>query len=154
MEGYLKLAGNQVPISSADFGLVQLRKSVRSRDVESTLNHLQGVDGNIKKFKEALMTKGLTEALVAKFTDAANSLADCKNKRFKLVSSRAAIVQKNMGQLNDLNDQLAEICKIGKIIYKQTDNAKLNDYTVRQMMKHVSRSVKPATAKTGVAVNA
>ncbi len=37
LEGYLKLAGNQVPISSSDFGLVQLRKSARSRDVESVL---------------------------------------------------------------------------------------------------------------------
>jgi len=33
-----------------------------------------------------------------------------------------------MGTLNALYDQFTEICKIGKILYKQTDKAKLNDY--------------------------
>ena len=151
LEGYLKLAGNQVPISSADFGLVQLRKSIRSRDVENALILLQRVGENIKKFRDALVAKGLTDVLAAKFTDTATSLADCKNKRFALISSRAAMVQNNMGLLNDLNDQLSEICKIGKILYKQTDHAKLNDYTVSQMMKQVARSVKPSPAKKAVA---
>jgi hypothetical protein len=64
------------------------------------------------------------------------------------------MVQKNLGQLNDLNDQLSEICKIGKILYKQTDHAKLNDYTVSQMIKQVARTVKPSQAMKAAAVPA
>ena len=152
LEGYLKLAGKQVPISSADFGLVQLRKSVRARDVENVLKQLHTVEGNINKYKTALMAKGLTEALIAKFTEMSNPLAADKDKKYTLVSNRAAIVQNNRGLLNELGDQLAEICRIGKILYGQTDQAKLKDYTFAQMMKQVKRSAKAEEAKTEISV--
>ena len=152
LEGYLKLAGNQVPVSSADFGLAQLRKSARSRDVESVLRLLHTVEGNIEKYKKELMAKGLTDALIAKFTDAGKLLADDKGKKYTLVSNRNAIVQNNVSLLNDLNDQLTEICRIGKILYKQTDKAKLEDYTFTQMMNQVRRSAKAVAAKTEIAV--
>ncbi len=153
LSGYLDLTGNEAPVSSDDFGLVQLRKSARSRDVESVLMLLHTVGVNIGKYKTALMAKGLTEELIAKFTDAGKLLAEDKNKRYALVSNRAAIVQKNQGQLNDLYDQLTEVCRIGKILYKQTDNAKLKDYTFAKMMTQVRVSARPVAAKTEVAVN-
>lgn len=142
LSGYLKLAGKQVPVSSTDFGLVQLRKSARARDVEGVLIQLHTVEGNIKKYKTALMAKGVTEELIAKFTDAGRLLVENKNRKFSLVSNRAAMVQNNQGLLNDLYDQLTEICRIGKILYKQTDKAKLKDYTFTRMMKQVRRSAK------------
>jgi len=148
LEGYLKLAGKQVPISSADFGLVQLRKSVRVRDVENVLKQLHTVGENINKYKTALMAKGLTVPLIAKFTEVAKPLASDKDKKYTLVSNRAAIVQSNRGLLNELGDQLAEICRIGKILYGQTDQAKLKDYTFAQLMKQVKRSAQATDAKT------
>lgn len=42
---------------------------------------------------------------------------------------------------------MAEICRIGKILYKQTDKAKLKDYTFTQMMKQVRRIDKPEEQK-------
>lgn len=144
LEGYLKLAGKQVPISYADFGLVQLRKSARMRDVENVLQQLHIIGENINKYKPALVAVGLTDVLVAKFAEVANPLAADKDKKYTLVSNRAAIVQNNRGLLNELGDQLAEICRVGKILYKQTDLAKLKDYTFAQMMKQVKRSA-PAT---------
>ena len=152
LEGYLKLAGNQVPVSSADFGLVQLRKSARSRDVESVLKMLHTVEGNIQKYKMELMAKGLTEALIARFTDTVKLLTEDKDKSYTLVSNRAAIVQNNLGLLNELGDRLAEICGIGKILYKQTDQAKLKDYTFTQMMKQIRRNMKAEEVKTEISV--
>lgn len=150
LDGYLELAGKNVPISAADFGLMQLRKSVRSRDIENVFKLLRTVDVNINKYKDDLMAKGLTEPLIGKFTETGISLAEDKNKKYKLISNRTAIVQNNLGILNDLNDQMAEICKIGKILYKQTDKAKLKDYTFAQMMKQVRRADKPDEEKPTV----
>ena len=147
LEGYLKLAGRQVPVSSADFGLVQLRRRVLARDLEGVLKQLHTVGENIKKYKKELMAKGLTEPLIARFTEAVQLLTDDKDKSYSLVSNRAAIVQSNMGLLNDLKNQLTEICGIGKILYKQTDQAKLKDYTFTQMMKQVRRDVKAGAVK-------
>lgn len=105
------------------------------------------VDGNITKYKDELVAKGLNEELVVKFSEAKALLSEDKNKRYKLVSNRTAIVQNNLGLLNDLNVQMAEICRIGKILYKQTDKAKLKDYTFTQMMKQVRRIDKPEEQK-------
>jgi hypothetical protein len=147
LEGYLKLTGNALPISSTDFGLVQLRKSVRSRDVENVFKLLGIVEDNIGKYKTELTAKGLTEALITKLGEARTSLLNDKNKKYELVSNRMALVQNNLGQLNQLYDQLTEICNIGKILYKQTDKAKLKDYTFSQLMKQVRRTEKTAEEK-------
>ena len=143
VEGYLNLAGKTVPVSATDFGLTPLRKSARSRDVESVLKLLRTVEGNLNKYKTQLEAKGLTEALVLKFAEAGTALASDRNKKYELVSNRMALVQNNLGLLNDLYDQMTEICSIGKILYKQTDKAKLNDYTFSYLMKQVRRAEKP-----------
>jgi hypothetical protein len=148
LEGYLKLTGKSVPVSSTDFGLVQLRKSLRWRDVEGVLRQLQTVGGNIQKFKKELMAKGLTERLIAKFAEASLLLAEDKGKRYALLSNRKATVQNNLGLLNELYLQLTEISQIGKVLYRQTDKAKLKDYTFAQMMKQVKRSAKAKKAET------
>lgn len=147
IEGYLNLAGKTVPITAADFGLTSLRKSARSRDVESVLKLLRTVEGNLARYKTELEAKGLTEALVLKFAETGALLADDRNKKYELVSKRMALVQNNLGMLNDLYDQLVEICKIGKILYKPTDKAKLNDYTFSYLMKQVRRVEKPGEPK-------
>ena len=154
LSGYLQLAGKEVPVSSGDFGLGQLRKSLRSRDVENVLTLLHTVDVNIGKYKSALMAKGLSEELIARFATAGKQLADDKNQKYALLSNRAALVQKNIGLLGDLYVQLTEICRIGKILYKQTDPAKLKDYTFAKMMNQVRISARPAATKKVVAVTA
>ncbi len=148
VEGYLGLAGAEIPISSTDFGLTQLRRSVRSRDVESALNCLQTVEAHIRKYQKELTAKGLTDALIEQFSEAATLLAEEKKKKYTLVSGRAAIVQGNLGLLKELHNQLSEICRVGKILYKQTDAAKLKDYTFAQMMKQVKRVTRPTATKT------
>lgn len=147
VEGYIALAGKKVPLSPADFGLAMLRKSSRSRDVESVLTQLRTVNANIKKYKTELTEKGLTDALATIFTDAVATLSDDKKKSYELISNRAALVQNNMGMLNDLSDQMVSICDIGKILFKQTDKAKLKDYTFAQLIKKVRRTEKPEEDK-------
>ena len=147
VQGYLGLAGEQIPISASDFGLTQLRRSVRSRDVENALNCLQTVEAHLRKYQNELTAKGLTDALMGQFSEASVLLAEEKNRKYTLVSGRAAIVQGNLGLLKELYNQLSEICRVGKILYKQTDGAKLKDYTFSQMMKQVKRVTKPAPAK-------
>ena len=142
VDGYLKLAGNTVPMSTTDFGLTQLRKSIRSRDVENVLQLIHTVEANLGKYNPELSIVGLTDTTSVKFTDAGNLLAIDKNKKYELVSNRMALVQNNLGILNELYDQLTEICNIGKALYKLTDKAKLNDYTFAYLMKQVRRTEK------------
>lgn len=143
LEGYLNLASKTIPMKPADFGLVQLRAKVRTRDLEAVLSLIRPVENNMERYKTELSEKGMTEAFATKFKQAGISLADDKNKRFTMVSNRAALVQNNMVQLNDLYAQMTEICGIGKILYKKTNMAKLNDYTIAYLLKQVRRVTKP-----------
>ena len=142
LEGYVNLASGTIPMNPADFGLILLRKSVRSRDLEAVLSHIRPVANNMERYHAELSAVGMTEALSTKFNQAGVSLADDKNKRYIMVSSRSALVQSNIAQLNDLYDQMNEICSVGKIIYKQTDKAKQNDYTIAFLLKQVHRTFK------------
>ena len=147
LEGYISLAKKEIPVSLSDFGLVPLRKSVRSRDIENVLTLLRRVLANIDKYKTELTSKGLNALTTDKFSDALSSLANDKNRKYSILSNRAALVQSNMNQLNELNRQLTEICDIGKVLFKQTDPAKLKDYTFSQLIKKVRRTDKPDSDK-------
>ena len=143
VEGYLMLAKKTVPLSAADFGLTQLKKSCSNRDLENVLTQMRTVKGYMIKYGTELATKGLTEAFVEKFAETEAQLAENRKTKYEIVSNRAAIVQNNMGTLNDLYDQFTEICKIGKILFKKTDKAKLNDYTFSYLLRQVRRVQKP-----------
>ena len=106
-----------ITISVADFGLIQLRKSIKNRDGESVIKCLHTVNLNLAKFKTELEIKGLSTELVAKLSTAATIITDVKQKQYEIESNRKLIVQNNLGVYNDLFDQLTEIFKIGKILY-------------------------------------
>lgn len=147
LEGYISLAGSAIPISKADFGITELRNSSKSRDTERVLKLLRTVSLNNEKYKTVLIEKGLTESIVGAFQAAIVSLNEIKQKRYKLISNRKNIVLNNIGQLNDLYDQMSDICKIGKILYKQTNAAKLNDYTFSRLLKQVRKVQKKEDSK-------
>lgn len=154
LEGYVNLAAKNIAVKPADFGFAQLRNAVRSRDLEAVLNLIKPVKNNVEKYKTELGAVGMTPAFAIKFTQADASLADDKKKYYTMVSNRAALVQSNMAQLNDLYNQMSQICDIGKILYKQSDKAKLNDYTVSFLLKQVRRTPKPeANAAKSAAKN-
>jgi hypothetical protein len=142
LKGYIEMAGGTLNISAADFGLTPLRNGIKGKDAENVLKNLQLVITNTDKYKTPLVAKGLGEPLIAKFVDAKTSIAADKQKQYEITSKRKGIVQDNLGLLNDLYDQLSEILRIGKILYQQTDPAKLKDYTFTELMKQVRKTVK------------
>jgi len=136
LSGYITLAPD-LKMSPADFGLAQLRKGANSRDAENVISSLHLVNTNINKYKENLVAEGMNEALVNQFVDAYNSIDSDKQKQNEILSNRRSIVQNNITLLNDLWDTLSEVFSIGKILYKASDAAKLQDYTFNTLKKQV-----------------
>ena len=129
-------------LSPSDFGLTDLRKGINKKDAESVIKNLHTVNTNIMKYKEILTPQGLGDALIVRFETAYTTIAADKQTKYEITSNRKSIVQNNLSLLNGLNDQLSEILKIGKILYKPGDEAKMKEYTFTQMMKQVRRSSK------------
>ena len=151
--GYLKLAKGGLTITAADFGLTLLRKNISSKNAEGVISSLRTVNNNLTKYATVLGAQGLTPELAAKFVAAGTAVAADNQKQYEIVSHRKSIVQNNLGLFNSLYEQLTEILRVGKILYKANDAAKLQEYTFNSLLKQV-RIVSKLAATPGPAVNA
>lgn len=144
--GYLNLAHEKLNISSANFGLNDLRDSIIALDQEGASKNLHIVNSNIRKCKVVLMEQGLTETMIELFISAAAIFAEEKNSQYAILTNRKGIVQNNLTLFNDLYKQLLEILSTGKILYGK-DHAKLQEYTFSQLKKQVRLTTKPVSKK-------
>jgi hypothetical protein len=140
LSGYIDLADGTIPISMADFGLTALRKGISIKDTESVLNSLHMVSSNIARYNEALTAMGMKPELVTRFANDTEIIAENKQQQYEILSGRRIIVQNNTIYFNELYDILQEILKVGKILYKFVDPAKLLDYTFTELRKRVRRT--------------
>jgi len=152
LAGYITLAKLEQTISLADFGIKYLRKSIALGDAEGFIQALHTINGNISKYKDVLKAQGMPDDLVARFINAAITVAEDKQKQFTIISNRKRIVQNNLDSFNGLYGQLNEILKVGKILYKTTDPLKVKEYTFSELKKQVHREAKPAPAVKKVPV--
>ena len=151
--GYLQMAGSSINLSAADFGLSELRKGINNGDPEKVLDRLKDVNKNVETYKAALAEQGFTDVLQAKLVSVYASLNTDRQLQYQILTHRKALVQSNVGTLNDLNSQLTEILRTGKILYQGKDAVKQQEYTLSELKKRVRRISKkdadaPATPGT------
>ncbi|MDR2562801.1 MAG: hypothetical protein LBC98_02530 [Prevotellaceae bacterium] len=145
---YIKMAGANVPLSAADFGIMLLRKKIRSKDVEGVLQGLHLVNTNILKYKDALMTQGLTEAFITELNTAMTSIAADNQAQYEIKENRKALVQSNIAVFKDLYTDITELCEVGKNLYRGKDAQKLSEYTFSNLLKNVRISHQTKEKKT------
>lgn len=148
LAGYIDFANKELQASPDSFGLKNLRQFVSLKDPEGTLDSLHTVNGNIAKYKALLVQQGLTDEFAKVFVDSAETIAREKQLQFKIISNRRGIVQDNLIVMNTLNAQIAEIRKVGKILYRHKNAAKMKDYTFNELRKRVRRASKPDNGKS------
>ena len=137
LEGYIKFAKDAVPLSAADFGTLDLKKKIRSRDAEGTLKHLQRVNENIETYKKPLAEQGLSSEAIAQLSAAFAEIDAANQKQYELASRRRLLAAENINLLNELYAHIMEICETGKILYRKTHQEKLPDYTFAYLIKKV-----------------
>ena len=152
LEGYLKMAGNSINLSAADFGLSELRKGINNGDPEKVLDRLKDVNKNVVTYKAALAEQGFTDVLQAKLMNVYASLSADRQLQYQILTHRKALVQSNVETLNELNSRLTEVLRTGKILYQGKDAVKQQEYTLSELKKRVRRISKkdagePATPK-------
>jgi len=140
LNGYISFSSD-IKLSTADFGVSALRSAITSNNAENVMVSLPVVNSNITKYEVALKAQGMSDELIAQFADAALTIDVDYHKQHTIVSNRRGIVQNNIGTFNDLYNQLGEIITVGKILYKSSDPAKLQDYT----FSHLKNEIHPAS---------
>ena len=153
LKGYLQLAGSTIPVSAKNFGLNTIRTAIGSRDAEKVLNDLHSIIVNCEKYQIQLTETGLSDTFITDLKTTYSSINSNKQKQYEIVSNRKARVQSNISTLNDLYDQLNEILKIGKILFKG-DSVKKQEYTFTELKKKVRHTEKTSTSDKTTEENA
>ena len=148
LTGYIKLAKSGISIPLEDFGFTGLRTAINAKDAEGAFKSLQFVNGNVVKFKEVLVAKGLSEDFVNGLIATAASIAADKQLQYEYDTKATALLQSNVGGFNELHAQLLEILSVGKILYMGKDSVKLKEYTFSELLKKVRRTSKPGSDDT------
>jgi hypothetical protein len=137
VESYVKLAGQDIPVSIADFGITPLRKKISHGDAEGTIHALRLVLTSIQTYEDVLSNLGLTDDLTQQLRDALVGIEADNQEQYNLLSVRKELVQSNLDVMNDLYRQLAEFCEVGKTLYKGVDAEKVLEYTFTYLVKKV-----------------
>ncbi len=118
LTGYIMLANLDDSISSADFGIKYLRKSVAGHDVEGVMQALRIIIGNIAIYKVELQAHGMGDEIITRFSESLSSLSNDKQKQVAIINYRRQIVQNNLETFNRLYSQLNEILMVGKVSWQ------------------------------------
>jgi len=154
LRGYLKLANGSLNSTPAKFGITLMKKQISRKDTEGVIQSLKLINDNIAMNKEVLMAQGLNDELIAVFVNAEKSLDDDKRKQVKMISDRKGIILNNISLFNGLYAELCNIMTVGKILYRTTNSAKLQDYTFSDLKKRVRRATNTAPVVNPVAPQA
>lgn len=142
LEGFLRLAKNDLNMKPADFGISALRKAIHVNDIESVVKNFSIVRTHIETYKVVLFTHGMSEGFLNGFDTLMNAISNDRQKQFEINSNRKAILQENVQKLNELYLRLTDIYLIGKTVYKAANPAKLAEYTFSKLLQNVR---KPST---------
>ncbi len=148
IDGYLKLLKNIPGFTPKAFGVSALRKSINQSEYESILKNLKLLNSNVLNNLPALQGRGMPATMPQTLQKHHDVISENRQKQLEIKSNRAAIVQNNIKTLNDLHLRLSEIYSIGKVLYKHTDQAKMNDYTFSALLKKVRKTLKSAATTT------
>ena len=146
LAGYLKLSNGSLNLTPNKFGITLLKKHIVRKDAEGVIRSLKLVNDNIEMNKETLMSHGLNDELIAIFENSQKSLGDDKRKQVEMISNRKGIILNNISLFNSLYAELCNIMTVGKIIYRTSNSAKLQDYTFSDLKKRVRRAATKAQA--------
>ncbi len=147
LSGYVNLGKETIQLSSADFGISALRKGINVHDPEKVIAKLKDVNNNIIKYWDTLSEVGLTPEIQARFNEVYDSMIADRKLQYEILTNRKALVQNNNAFFNDLYSQLTDICSKGKILYKDVDPVKLQEYTFSELKKKVRLVAKKEESK-------
>jgi hypothetical protein len=134
---YLDFAKGAIPVSVKDFGITALKRSIHSKDSEGVIKNLRSVSENLERYRAQLMERGFDGNIVVHFENSLRAIEAENQRQFEIVSNRKAIVESNVGLINDLYANIIEICNIGKMMYKGKNELKVKEYTFNQLRKSV-----------------
>lgn len=146
---YLKLSNKELKLTATDFGILQLRKTLRANDAEGVVENLKVVLMHTKKYSTVLQAHGMSSSFEAELEAIIPKITADRQTQYELLSNRKIIVQNNLQKLNQLYSRMGDIFSIGKSIYGKTNAVKAADYTFAKLQGKVRQTAKAKKENAG-----
>lgn len=126
-------------VTVKDFGLGRVRNEISTRDLEG----LDGALGDLIKLVEvnqqALTDKGMKPATLQALKDARQSLGEDSTEQDSDRLDSVELTEENVKAGNALWELVAEILRVGRLLYKETNPKRAKGYTMARL-KRLMRS--------------
>ncbi|MCL9803952.1 hypothetical protein NAT51_00340 [Flavobacterium amniphilum] len=118
--------------------------NLRLRNMEGLLVNLKSLDQIISSNLDLLNSKAMKANLPELLEEKFNEITIKSNLQSKIMQKRQLLTDANLGNYGKLyNEYIADVCKIGKVVYQ--GQAKAKEYTVSNLVKKLR--VAPASNK-------
>ena len=138
-DSYVKRAGSALTVPPADFGCRDLRRKIKSGDVEGVVKALRIVLQNMDANLEALMTKGLKEAAKTEMNALPDTLTADNTLQNNNIQARNQLVNDNIDLFDALYATMRDVAEAGKVIHKTISGTpeRVADFTVSVLLRRV-----------------
>ena len=137
LEGYVKHAGGLLDVPVKNFGIHEMRESMRKKDLEALSGDLAVVNENIENNKTVLLNEGLKQTAITAFINLKTEIDEENAQQELNKEARGLLVEANdkvYAELDAIND---DILDAGKRIYKGVSQAKYDDYVKEKIMARI-----------------
>ena len=139
LERYIYLAKDNLSKAPKLFGIGEVRKAGRKRNMEGLVNAFGTLFLNVEKPADfaAIKAKGLKDADYAVLKDLASQLVTENETQefYKTVKSTA--IEENWGLFDGLMNTIKDVQMTGKALFKFTNKAKLDTYTMQVILRRL-----------------
>ncbi|MBB3186011.1 hypothetical protein [Microbacter margulisiae] len=146
LEGYLKLAENELDTQVADFGLKAVRKQISRGNMEGLIMDLTTMVGVLNRNLTVLQAKGMSPDFPAELTALVGEISVLNEAQSSKLSERCRMTDTNLKEFNKMWGMISMISQSAQAIYRGVDPVKLKDYTIKVLVGRASTSTAKSQA--------
>lgn len=151
VDGYVKRPKIVLTVAPADFGCTELRRKIKSGDVEAVVKSLRIVLQNIDDNLAALTAKGLKEAITTEMAALPGTLTADNTLQNDHIQNRNQLKNDNKHLFDALYATMRDVAEAGKTIHKNISGKpeRVADYTMAVLLKRVRAERKKKDENNG-----
>ena len=139
LERYIDLAKDDLSKEPKLFGVSAVRKAARSGNAEGLSTAFKTLFQNVEVTADfvAIKAKGLKDTDYDELKDLANQLVTENDSQEYFKTVKATAIEENWGLFDDLLNTIKDVQKTGKALFKFTNKAKTDAYTMQVVLKRL-----------------
>ena len=122
-------------VAAADMGLGPVRAAISSRNIEGLDRALGGLIGMVETNQPALTDRGMKATALAALRTTRTSLGLSNTTQDSNRLESVELTAENIRAANDLWEDVAEILRTGRLLYKETNKKRAQSFTLARLLK-------------------